>query len=127
MDIDHLRALLSGERQEPSSYRHRLRPALVRVIRAANTHAVLLSRDTVVKQAIRHPGIGFDQYRLLPYVIHYGMVAQKTLTSSFGPRPSCAVLRHAGSHRVPTIALAHLIYILCLVNLPRRPVAISLG
>jgi hypothetical protein len=41
--------------------------------------------------------------------------------------PSPAVLRHAESHRVPTIALVHVIYILWVVNLARRPVGIFLG
>jgi hypothetical protein len=77
MDIDHLRALLSGERQEPVIVGHIYDPALSRVIRAVNTHAVLLSRDTVVKQAKRHPDIGIEQYALLPYVLRYGMVAQE--------------------------------------------------
>ena len=77
MNIDHLRALLSGERQEPVVVGHIYDPALVRVIRAARTHAVVLSRDNVVKQANKHPDIGFEQYRLLPYVLRYGMVAQE--------------------------------------------------
>jgi hypothetical protein len=77
MNIDHLRALLSGERQEPVVIGHIYDPALVRVIRAARTHAVLLSRDNLVKQGLRHSDIGFEQYRLLPYVLRYGMVAQE--------------------------------------------------
>lgn len=52
-------------------------PALVRVVRAANTHAVLLSRDTIVKQERRHPDIRFEHYQRLPYVLRYGMVAQE--------------------------------------------------
>jgi len=77
MDIDHLRALLAGEREEPVVVGAIHEPGLVRVVRAANTHAVLLSRATVVKQADRHPDIGFEQYRLLPYVLRYGVVAQE--------------------------------------------------
>jgi hypothetical protein len=77
MDIDHLRALLTGERQEPVVVGAIYDPALVRVIRAVNTHAVLLSRDTIVKQQIRHPDIGFEEYCLLPYVLRYGMVSQE--------------------------------------------------
>ena len=77
MNIDHLRALLSGERQEPVVVGHIYDPALCRVIRAARTYAVLLSRDTIVKQARRHPDVGFERYCLLPYVLRYGMVAQE--------------------------------------------------
>lgn len=77
MNIDHLRALLSGERQEPVVVGHIYDPALVRVIRAARTHAVVLSRDNIVKQERTHPDIRFEQYLLLPYVLRYGMVAQE--------------------------------------------------
>jgi hypothetical protein len=77
MDVDHLRALLAGERQEPLIVGHVYDPALVRLIRAANAHAVLLSRDTVIKQESRHPDIGFDQYRLLPYILRYGYIGQE--------------------------------------------------
>jgi hypothetical protein len=76
MNIDHLRAL-SGERQEPVVVGHIYDPALVRVIRAARTHVVLLSRDNVVKQSDRHPDIGVEQYRLVPYALRYGMVVQE--------------------------------------------------
>jgi hypothetical protein len=77
MNIDHLRALLSGERQEPVVVGHIYDPALVRVIRAARSHAVLLSHYTIVKQADRHPDVRFERYSLLPYVLRYGMVAQE--------------------------------------------------
>jgi len=74
-DEDHLRALLSGERRELVIVGAIYDPALVRVIRAA--HAVLLSRDAIVKQERRHPDIQFAQYCLIPYVLRYGVVAQE--------------------------------------------------
>jgi len=73
MDIEHLRALLSGERQEPMVIGALHTTAHSRAI-GANTHAVLLSRETIVKQETRHPDIGFDDYRLIPYAIRFGLV-----------------------------------------------------
>ena len=77
MNLDHLRALLLGDRQEPVVVGHIYDPALVQVVRAANTHAVLLSQATVVKQAKRHPDIGFEEYCIMPDVLRFGMVAQE--------------------------------------------------
>jgi hypothetical protein len=77
MNIDHLRALLSGERPEPVVVGHIYDPGLVRLIRAADRHAVLLSQDTIIKQRCRHPDVGFEQYRLLPYIFRYGAVGQE--------------------------------------------------
>jgi hypothetical protein len=77
MNIDHLRALLSGERQEPVVVGHIYDPALIRVVRAANTHAVLLSRHTIVKQARKHQDIGFDEYCIMPDALRFGLVAQE--------------------------------------------------
>ena len=77
MDIDHLRALLSGERQEAMIIGALHDPAHSSAI-GARTHAVLLSRDTIVKQEDRHPDIGFDDYRLIPYAIRYGLIVHES-------------------------------------------------
>jgi hypothetical protein len=77
MNIDHLRALLSGERQEPVVVGHIYDPALMSVIGVAKTHEVLLSPETVVKQRRQNPDIGLEEYYILPDAIRYGMVAQE--------------------------------------------------
>ena len=77
MDIDHLRALLSGERVEPIAVAAIHNPALAEVIGAADRHAVLLSRDTIVKEKVRHPDIDFEQYCVLPDVVRFGLVVQE--------------------------------------------------
>jgi len=77
MNIDQLEALLSGKRLEPLIVGHIYDPKLMCVVRAANTDAILLSPDTIVKQRRLHPDIGLDEYYLLPDVIRYGMVAQE--------------------------------------------------
>lgn len=73
MDIDHLRALLSGERQEPIVVGAIHRSELVRLIGAPGRHAVLLSTATLVKQAERHPDIGFDDYCAMPNALRFGL------------------------------------------------------
>ena len=74
MDIDHLRALLSGERREPIVVGAIHRPDLVRMIGAPEIYAVLLSRETIVKQHRQHPDIGLDEYSIAPNVLRFGLV-----------------------------------------------------
>lgn len=74
MDIDHLRALLAGEREEPVVVGAVHHPALVRAIGAPGVHAVLLSPDTIVKQRQQHPDIDIDDYCVAPDVLRFGLV-----------------------------------------------------
>src|SRR5690349_339722 len=83
MNIDHLEALLSGKRLEPLIVGHVYDPKLMCVVRAANTDAILLSPDTIVKQRRLHPDIGLDEYYLLPDVIRYGWLLRSTQNNSF--------------------------------------------
>jgi hypothetical protein len=76
MNIDHLRALLSLERQEPVVLCYLDDPALAGFV-GASTRPVLLSWETVVKQKQRHPDISFDEYRIVPNVVRCGMAAQE--------------------------------------------------
>jgi hypothetical protein len=61
MNIDHLRALLSLERQEPVVLCHLDDPALAGFVGAMSTRPVLLSWETVVKQKRQHPDIGLEE------------------------------------------------------------------
>src|SRR5580704_11167001 len=76
MNIDHLRALLSGERRKPIIVDHIFDPDLMAVIGDA-TLKILLSYETIVKQRRQNPDIGLEEYYLLPDAIRYGMAAQE--------------------------------------------------
>jgi hypothetical protein len=76
MNIDHLRALLSLQRQEPVVLCHLDDPALAGFVGAMSTRPVLLSWETVVKQKRKHPDIGFGEYRIVPDAVRLGLVAQ---------------------------------------------------
>ena len=76
MDTDHLRALLSLERQEPVVLCHLDDPALAGIV-GSMTAPVLLSWETVVKQKARHPDIRLAEYCLIPDVVHLGLAAQE--------------------------------------------------
>ena len=76
MNIDHLRALLSLEQQEPVVLCYLDDPRVSGFV-GGSTRPVLLSWDTVVKQKARHPDIGFEEYRIIPEVVRFGMVAQE--------------------------------------------------
>jgi hypothetical protein len=77
MNIDHLRALLSLERQEPVVLCHLDDPALAGIVGSMRTPPVLLSWETVVKQHARHSDLTFEDYCLIPDVVRIGMVAQR--------------------------------------------------
>jgi hypothetical protein len=77
MNIDHLRALLSLERQEPVVLCHLDDPALAGIVGSMAARLVLLSWETVVKQKARHPDIGFAEYCLVPEIVRLGLAVQE--------------------------------------------------
>ena len=77
MNVAHLRALLSLERQEPVVLCHLDDPALAGIVGSMGARPVLLSWESVVKQKARHPDIGSAEYSMIPEVVRLGLVDQE--------------------------------------------------
>jgi len=77
MNIDHLRALLSLERQEPVVLCHLTDPALAGFVGSMSAPPVLLSWETVVKQRAKHPDVGLAEYCMIPDAVRLGLAVEE--------------------------------------------------
>ena len=85
MNTDDLSRLLSGANLSPIQVGviHEVR--LCQAIHAT-THAVLLSKETVVKQKKEHSDLTLEHYRLIPDAIRHGLVIHERA------RPDCLTI-----------------------------------
>lgn len=65
-----------GEREEPVVVGAIHNPQLAGAF-GAQTHAVLLSASTLVKQKERHTGLELWEYEILPDILRFGLVIQE--------------------------------------------------